>query len=296
MRRNFDRILAFLAVAQDGSFTKAASKLGMSQSTLSHTILKLEEQLDVRLLARTTRSVSLTQAGQRLFSVVSPRLAEIEEELDTLSQWRNKPSGIIRLTATEYAIETILWPKLVDFLPQYPGIQVELIVDYAMTNIVEQRYDAGVRIGGQLAQDMIAVRIGPDMRMAVVATPGYFKKYPLPKKPQDLMHHNCINLRLPTRGGLMVWEFKKNGHALNVHVAGQLVFNQTTQMLHAALAGLGLAYIPLDLAHPYIDAGQLSHALADWCPAFAGYHLYYPNRRHCSAAFLLLVEALRYRQ
>lgn len=163
----------------------------------------------MRLLARTTRSVSLTQAGQRLFSVVSPRLAEIEEELDTLSQWRNKPSGIIRLTATEYAIETILWPKLVDFLPQYPGIQVEFIVDYAMTNIVEQRYDAGVRIGGQLAQDMIAVRIGSDMRMAVVATPGYFKKYPLTKKTQDLMHHNCINLRLPTRGGLMVWEFKK---------------------------------------------------------------------------------------
>lgn len=295
MRKNFDRILAFLAVAQDGSFTKAASKLGISQSTLSHTILKLEEQLDVRLLTRTTRSVSLTEAGQRLFTAVSPRLAEIEEEIDALSQWRDKPSGTIRLTATEYAIETILWPKLVNFLPQYPDIRVELMVDYAMTNIVEQRYDAGVRIGEQLAQDMIAVRIGPDMRMAVVATPSYLKKYPPPKKPQDLMHHNCINLRLPTRGGLMVWEFKKNGRELNVHVAGQLVFNQTTQMLHAAVAGLGLAYIPLDLAQPYIDAGQLRHVLADWCPAFPGYHLYYPNRRHCSAAFLLLVEALRYR-
>jgi DNA-binding transcriptional LysR family regulator len=292
---NFNDILAFLAVARERSFTRAAAKLGVSQSALSHTISGLEARLGLRLLTRTTRSVSPTEAGERLLMTVGPRFDEIEAELEVLSELREKPAGTIRITATDYAADTILWPKLAKFLSQYPDIKIEITADYGLTDIVAQRYDAGVRSGEQVAKDMIAVRIGPDMRMAVVGAPSYFAKRSPPKKPQDLTDHNCINLRLPTYGGLYAWEFEKGGRELKVRVDGQLVLNGTIQMLNAALAGFGLAYVPEDLAQPHLAQGRLKRALEDWCPPFPGYHLYYPSRRHSSPAFALLVDALRYR-
>ncbi len=295
-RENFNDILAFLAVARERSFTRAAAKLGVSQSALSHTIKGLEVRLGVRLLTRTTRSVSPTEAGERLFLTVGHRFEEIEAEVEALSELREKPAGTIRITATDYAADTILWPKLAKFLPKYPDIKVEITVDYGLTDIVAQRYDAGVRSGEQVAKDMIAVRIGPDMRMAVVGVPSYFAKRSLPKKPQDLTNHNCINLRLPTHGGLYAWEFEKGGRELRVRVDGQLVLNGTIQMLNAALAGFGLAYVPEDMAQLHVAQGRLKRVLEDWCPPFPGYHLYYPNRRHSSPAFALLVDALRYKR
>ena len=294
-RENFNDILAFLAVARERSFTRAATKLAVSQSALSHTISGLEARLGIRLLTRTTRSVSPTEAGERLFLSVGHRFEEIEAELQALSELRDKPAGTIRITATDYAADTILWPKLAKFLPRYPDIKVEIIVDYGLTDIVAQRYDAGVRSGEQVAKDMVAVRIGPDMRMAVVGTPSYFANRSAPKKPQDLNEHSCINLRLPTHGGLYAWEFEKGGRELKVRVEGQLVFNGTAQMLNAALAGFGLAYVPEDVAQLYITAGRLKRVLGDWCPPFPGYHIYYPSRRHSSPAFALLVDALRHR-
>lgn len=294
-RENFNDLLAFLAVARERSFTRAAAKLGVSPSALSHTISGLEARLGLRLLTRTTRSVSPTEAGERLALTVGHRFDEIEAELEALSELREKPAGTIRITATDYAADTILWPKLAKFLPKYPDIRVEIAVDYGLTDIVAQRYDAGVRSGEQVAKDMIAVRIGPDMRMAVVGAPSYFAKQSPPKKPQDLTEHNCINLRLPTYGGLYAWEFEKGGRELRVRVEGQLVLNGTIQMLNAALAGFGLAYVPEDLAEPHVAAGRLKRVLEDWCPPYSGYHLYYPSRRQPSAAFALLVEALRYR-
>src|SRR5437016_5602795 len=294
-RGNLDDLLAFLAVGRERSFTKAAAKLGVSQSALSHTIRELEARLGVRLLTRTTRSVSPTEAGERLLHTAGPRLEEIEAELAALSELREKPAGTIRITATDYAADTILWPKLTKFLRQYPDIKVEVIIDYGLTDIVAQRFDAGVRAGEQVAKDMIAVRIGPDMRMAVVGAPSYFRERSEPKKPQDLIGHNCINLRLPTHGGLYAWEFEKGARELKVRVEGQLVFNGTFQILNAALAGSGLAYVPQDLALPHLAKGRLKQVLEDWCPPFSGYHLYYPGRRQSSAAFGLLVEALRYR-
>jgi DNA-binding transcriptional LysR family regulator len=293
-RENFNDLLAFLAVARERSFTRAAAKLGVSQSALSHTISGLEARLGLRLLTRTTRSVSPTEAGERLLLTVGRRFDEIEAELEALSELREKPAGTIRITATDYAADTILWPKLVKFLPKYPDIKVEITVDYGLTDIVAQRYDAGVRSGEQVAKDMIAVRIGPDMRMAVVGSPSYFAKQSPPKKPQELTDHNCINLRLPTYGGLYAWEFEKAGRELRVRVEGQLVLNGTIQMLNAALAGFGLAYVPEDVAQPHIAAGRLKRVLEDWCPPYSGYHLYYPSRRQPSAAFALLVDALRY--
>jgi DNA-binding transcriptional LysR family regulator len=296
MRRgNLDDLLAFLAVGRERSFTKAAARLGVSQSALSHTIRELEARLGVRLLTRTTRSVSPTDAGERLLRTLAPRFEEIETELAALSELRDKPAGTIRITATDHAANTILWPKLVTFLRGYPDIKVEIIVDNGLTDIVAQRYDAGVRVGEQVANDMIAVRIGPDMRMAVVGAPSYFKTRSEPKTPQNLIAYNCINLRLATHGGLYAWEFEKGGHELKVRVEGQLVFNGTAQMLNAALAGFGLAYVPEDLARPHLVKGRLTQVLADWCPSFAGYHLYYPSRRQSSAAFALLVDALRHR-
>lgn len=296
MRRgNLNDLLAFLAVARERSFTKAAAKLGVSQSALSHTIRELEARLGVRLLTRTTRSVSPTEAGERLLRTAGPRLEEIEDELEALSDLRDKPAGTIRITAIDYVADTILWPKLAKLLPKYPDIKVEITIDYGLTDIVAQRYDAGVRVGEQVAKDMIAVRIGPDMRMAVVGTPSYFKKRPEPKTPRDLIGHNCINLRLPTRGGLYAWEFQKGDQELNVRVEGQLVFNGTYQMLNAALAGFGLAYVPKDLARPHLEKGRLKRVLEEWCQPWSGYHLYYPSRRQHSAAFALLVDALRYR-
>ena len=290
-----DDLRALVAVARERSFTKAAAKLGVSQSALSQTVRQLETTLGVRLLTRTTRSVSPTQAGERLLRTVGPRFEEIDAELAAVSELRAKPAGAIRITATEYAVDTILSPKLQKLLRQYPDIKVEFFIDNAMTDIVAQRFDAGVRAGEQVAKDMIAVRIGPDLRMAVVGAPSYFRRRPDPKKPQDLVGHNCINLRLSTHGGLYAWEFEKGNRELKVRVEGQLVFNGTFQMLNAALAGFGLAYVPEDLAQPHLAKGRLKRVLEDWCPPYPGYHLYYPSRRQSSAAFALLVDALRYR-
>jgi DNA-binding transcriptional LysR family regulator len=294
-RGNLDDLLAFVAVARERSFTRAAAKLGVSQSALSHTIRGLEARLGVRLLTRTTRSVSPTQAGDRLLQTVGPRFDEIDAEVAALSEFRDRPAGTIRLTTIDYVVDTLLWPKLSGFLRQYPDIKIEIVVDYGLTDIVAERFDAGVRGGEQVAKDMIAVRIGPDLRMAVVGAPAYFKKRTLPKTPQELVEHNCINLRLPTHGGLYVWEFEKGGRELRVRVDGQLVFNGTMQMLNAALAGFGLAYVPEELVLPHLAKGRLVRALTDWCPSYPGYHLYYPSRRQSSPAFALLVDALRYR-
>ena len=292
---NASDLLAFVAVARERSFTRAAAKLGVSQSALSHTIRRFETRLGVRLLTRTTRSVSPTDAGERLFATVAPRFDEIEAELEALNAFRDKPAGTIRITTSEYAADEILWPALAKLLPQYPDITVEMIVDQGLTDIVAQRFDAGVRFGEQVAKDMIAVRIGPDIRMAVVGAPAYFAQRPAPRRPQELTEHNCINLRLPTYGGLYAWEFEKGRHALKVRVDGQLVFNRLTHILDAALAGIGLAYVPEAVAKPHLAHDRLKRVLEDWCPPFPGFHLYYPSRRQSSQAFSLLVDALRYR-
>src|SRR5437667_8519256 len=294
-RGNLDDLLAFVAVARERSFTNAAAKMGVSQSALSHTIRQLEERLGVRLLTRTTRSVSTTKAGEPLLRNIGPRLEEIEAEVAAITELRNKPAGTIRITATEYAADAILLPKLAKLLREYPDIKVEIIVDYGLTDIVAQRFDAGVRSGEQVAKDMIAVRIGPDMRMAVVGTPSYFKGRPEVKKPQDLINHNCITLRLPTHGGLYAWEFEKGSRELRVRVDGQLTYNTTGQMLTGALAGLGLAYVPEGLVQPDLAKGRLKRVLEDWCLPYSGYHLYYPSRRQPSAAFALFIDALRRR-
>jgi DNA-binding transcriptional LysR family regulator len=295
-RENVSDLVAYVAVARERSFTKAAAKLGVSQSALSQTIRALEARLGLRLLTRTTRSVSPTEAGERLLQTVGHRFDEIEAELDALSELREKPAGTIRITSGEHAAYTVLSPALAKLLPRYPDIKVEVSVDYGFTDIVAERYDAGVRIGEQVAKDMIAVRIGSDMCMAVVGAPSYFEKRPLPKKPQDLTEHNCINLRMPTYGGLYAWEFEKGKRELKVRVDGQLVFNTIRQRLDAALAGLGLAYMAEDIAQPHIARGSLTRVLEDWCPPFSGYHLYYPSRRQSSPAFTLLVDALRYKR
>ncbi|UDL91022.1 LysR family transcriptional regulator [Mesorhizobium sp. PAMC28654] len=294
-RDNLNELTAFLAVAREGSFTRAAAKLGVSQSALSHTVRALEERLGLRLLTRTTRSVSPTEAGERLLRTVGPRLDEIETELTALSALREKPAGTIRITAGEHAADAILWPAIAGLLPDYPDIRIEIIVDYGLTDIVAERYDAGVRLGEQVARDMIAVRIGPDMRMAVVGSPAYFARRPKPRAPQDLTDHNCINLRLPTYGGLYAWEFEKAGRELKVRVEGQLVFNTAALRMNAVLAGLGLAYLPEDQVRTHLAGGELVRVLADWCTPFPGYHLYYPSRRQATPAFSLLVDALRYR-
>jgi DNA-binding transcriptional LysR family regulator len=294
-KSNVNDLLAFLAVAKEQSFTKAAAKLGVSQSALSHTIRGLEERLGLRLLTRTTRSVAPTEAGERLIRNVGPRFDAISAELARLSELREKPAGTIRITAAEHSANAILWPALKKLLPDYPDIKVEIVVDYGLTDIVAERYDAGVRLGEDVAKDMIAVRIGPDMRMAVVGAPSYFKSHPRPRTPQDLTAHACINLRLPTHGGIYAWEFGKGGRELKARVEGQLVFNNLALRLSAAMAGLGLAYVPQDAALPLIAEGQLVRVLADWCPPFSGYHLYYPSHRQHAPAFSLLVNALRYR-
>lgn len=294
-RQNLNDLLAFLTVARERSFSKAAAKLGVSPSALSHTLRALERGLGVRLLNRTTRSVSPTEAGERLLQTIGPRFEEIETELAALSALRDKPAGTIRITAGEHAAETALWPPLKKFLPKYPDIKVEIVVDYGLIDIVAGRYDAGVRDGEQVAKDMIAVRIGPDLRMAVVGAPSYFAQYPKPRTPQDLAHHRCINLRMPTRGGLYAWEFEKGRRELKVHVDGPLTFNNIAFRLDAALAGLGLACMPEDRAQPYIADGRLVRVLLDWCQPYPGYHLYYPSRRQNTPAFALLVDALRWR-
>lgn len=294
-RDNLSDLVSFFAVARERSFTKAAARLGVSQSALSHTIRTLEENLGVRLLTRTTRSVAPTEAGERLLRNVGPRFDEIASELAGLSDLREKPSGTIRITTGEHAAETILWSALCKMLLRYPDVKVELAIDYGFTDIVTERYDAGVRLGEQVAKDMIALRIGPDMRMAVVGAPSYFAKRAKPKQPQDLTAHSCINLRLPTRGGVYVWEFEKRGRELNVRVEGQLVLSNLGLRLKAALAGVGLAYLPEDQVIKPVADGRLIRVLEDWCAPFAGYHLYYPSRRQQTPAFAVLVDALRYR-
>jgi DNA-binding transcriptional LysR family regulator len=288
-------VRAFLAVAEERSFTKAAAKLGVSQPALSYTIRQLEARLGVRLLARTTRSVAPTEAGERLLETVGPLFEGIIAGMSALSEYREKPAGTIRITADEHAVRAILAPALERILPEYPDIKVEITIDYGLTDIVAERYDAGIRLGEQVAKDMIAVPIGPEMRMIVVGAPSYFATHPKPSKPQDLVGHNCINLRLPTYGGLYAWEFEKGGHELRVRVDGQLVFNSSAPILDAALAGLGLAYMPEAQAWTYLAEGRLIQVLANWCPPFPGYHLYYPSRRQSSPAFTVLVDALRYR-
>ena len=287
-------LTAFIAVAREGSFTRAAARLGVSQSALSQTMRGLEERLGVRLLTRTTRRVAPTEAGERLLRSVGPHLDEIEAELAALGELRDKPAGTIRITASEHAATTILWPALARLLPDYPDIKVEISIESGLTDIVAERFDAGVRLGEQVAKDMIAVRIGPELRMAAVAAPGYFARRPEPKTPQDLAQHDCINLRMVTMGGFYAWEFEKGARALNVRVEGQLAFNNARLIRRAAQAGFGIAYLPEDQVLDDIAAGRLVRVLGDWCPPFAGYHLYYPSRRQQSPAFALLVDALRF--
>jgi DNA-binding transcriptional LysR family regulator len=294
-RADLNDLLAFLAVARERSFTRAAAQLGVSPSALSQALRGLEARLGLRLLARTTRSVAPTEAGERLLVSLGPALDQIESTLVAIGGFRETPSGTIRLTAGEHPAETIIWPALQRLLPDYPDITVELQVDNTLTDIVAGRYDAGIRLGEQVAKDMVAVRIGPGIRMAVVGSPAYFARRPRPAMPQDLTRHACINLRLPTLGGLYAWEFEKGKRALNVQVDGPLVFNVTPLMLKAALAGFGLACLFEDQVQTHLADERLVRVLADWCPPFPGYHLYYPSRRQPTPAFALLVEALRYR-
>lgn len=295
-RENFNDLIAFVTVAREGSFTKAAAQLGVSQSALSHTIRALETRLGLRLLSRTTRSVSPTEAGERLLTTLAPRFEEIEAELAALSDFRDKPVGTLRITAAEHAASTVLWPKLSKVLPDYPDIKVEVSIDYGLTDIAAERFDAGVRLGDQVAKDMIAVRIAPDLRMAVVASPGYLARKGQPADVPALAGHDCLNLRLPTYGGLMAWEFSKDGHEVKARVEGLLTFNSSPHILRAALDGFGLAYLPDDMVTEHVAAGRLAKVLEDWCPTFPGYHLYYPSRRQKSRAFSVLVDALRHQQ
>ena len=293
MRTDLDDLVAFLAVVRERSFTKAAAGLRVAQPALSKTIRDLEARLGVRLLNRTTRSVSPTEAGERLFRAIAPDFEHVRAELDALNAYRDKPIGTVRVSVGEHAARTVLWPKLPKFAREHPSVKVELSIDHALTDIAAESFDAGVRLGERLARDMIAVRIGPDLRMVAVASPAYFASNPPPATPQDLTTHNCINLRMPTSGGVMIWEFLKDGRAQNVRVDGQLTFNSNFLVLHAALEGLGVGLIMEDVAKPHLARGDLRQALADWSPTFPGYHLYYPSRRQPSSAFAAFVEAMR---
>lgn len=296
MKRDyFNALLAFVAVVREGSFTRAAAQLGVSQSAMSRTIRSLENRLGVRLLTRTTRSISPTEAGEHLYNNIAGHLDNIDTEVQALSEFRDKPMGTVRITATDYVIRSMLWPRLKPLLRRYPDIQLELICDYGLSNLAEQRYDAGVRMGEQLAQDMIAVRISPDVRFAVVASPDYIAREGRPQNPDDLADHACINLRLPTQGGLYAWEFENSeGREVNVRVNGQVVFNSTYEMIDAALDGMGLAYIPEELVKDDIAAGRLVRVLDEWCPYWSGFHLYYPSRRQPSHAMRLVIDTLRH--
>jgi DNA-binding transcriptional LysR family regulator len=293
-REELGDLLALSAVAEARSFTRAAARLGTSQSALSHTLRRLEARLGLRLLTRTTRNVSPTEAGQRLLDALRPAFDQIEAELASLNELREKPAGTIRINTSEHAASTILWPALKRFLPQYPDVHIELSLESALTDIVAQRFDAGVRLGEHLARDMVAVRIGPDLRMAVVGAPSYFDGRPKPKRPQDLTAHSCINLRQSTLGGLYAWEFEKDRREVNVRVEGSLIFNDMRMVLRAALDGFGLAFVMEDQARAPMEEGLLVRVLTDWCPKFPGYHLYYPSRRQPTPAFSRLVDALRF--
>jgi DNA-binding transcriptional LysR family regulator len=296
MRRdNVNDLTAFIAVARERSFTKAAAQLGVSQSALSYTIRMLEARLGLRLLTRTTRSVSLTEAGERLLHSIGPRFDEIESEIAALGAMRDRPAGTIRITTVEHAAETILWPALAPLLAEYPDINVEIISEYGLKDIVADRYDAGVRLGEQVDKDMISLRIGAELRFAVVGAPSYFEGRAKPHVPQDLLAHSCIKLRLPTHGGFYAWEFQKNGQELKVRIQGRTAFNTVGMMRQAALDGFGLAYLPEDQVVTAIKERKLVRVLSDWCPPRPAYHLYYPSRRQHSPAFALVIEALRYR-
>lgn len=287
---------AFMAVAEARSFTRAAAKLGTSQSSLSHTVRRLETRLGVRLLTRTTRSVVPTEAGEALLGTLAPAFGSIEGQLAALGAMRERPAGSVRITASEHAATTLLWPALQRLLPAYPDINVEVSVDSSLVDIVSGRFDAGVRLGEAVAKDMVAARIGPDLRMAVVGAPAYFATHPAPTTPQELAGHRCINLRLPTAGGLYAWELEKDGREVRVRVDGQLAFNNVAMIVRAAEAGFGLAFVMQDQVAEQLAEGRLVRVLGDWCPSFTGYHLYYPSRRQPTPAFAILVEALRYRQ
>ncbi|MDO6409663.1 LysR family transcriptional regulator [Pantoea phytobeneficialis] len=294
LKENFNDLIYLVMVAREQSFTRAAAKLGVSQSALSHSIRGLEERLNTRLLTRTTRSVAPTEAGERLIQNVGPMIADIEKALLQLSDEQGKPSGNIRITAGEHALASTLWPLLKPFLQAYPQVNVELSVDNTLTDIVSGRFDAGVRLGEQVEKDMVAVRIGPDWRMVVVAAPEYFVQHGMPETPYELQNHNCINMRLPTLGGIYSWEFQKDGKEIRVKVEGQLIFNNLASRVDAALTGMGVAYVPEDCVRKYVDEGKLQIALDDWCAPFAGYYLYYPSRKQHTAAFSKLIEAVRY--
>jgi len=294
-REHLGDLAAFLAVAEERSFTRAAAKLGLSQSALSHTVRRLEAGLGLRLLTRTTRSVAPTEAGERLIETLRPALDDIDAKLAALDELRARPAGTIRLTTSEQAARSIVWPAVQRILPAYPDIRVELALEQGLVDIVEGRYDAGVRLGEYLAKDMIAVRVGPELRMAVVGSPAYFATRPRPQTPHDLTGHACINLRLATLGGLYAWEFEKDGRPLNVRVEGPLTFNNSALMADAAVAGFGLACLPDDHVQAQIADGRLVRVLGDWCPPFPGYHLYYPSRRQVTPALAVLIDALRYR-
>jgi DNA-binding transcriptional LysR family regulator len=293
-RRNLNDLLGFVTVAREGSFTRAAATLGVTQSALSQSIRGLEERLEIRLLTRTTRSVSTTPAGERLMRAIGHRFDEIESELAALSELRDKPAGMVRITCGDHVLHSVLLPKLAPLVRDYPDVTLEFDMNYGFRDIVADRFDAGVRMGDTIDKDMIAVPIGPPLRMAVVASPGYFAAHPPPKAPPDLTAHRCINQRMPTSGGLYVWDFERRGRKVNVRVDGPLIFNTAPPQVDAALAGLGVALLPEDELMPHITAGRLVRVLEDWCPLFAGYHLYYPNRRQPSPAFSLVVESLRF--
>ncbi|MBX8485498.1 LysR family transcriptional regulator [Pseudomonas cichorii] len=295
-KENYSDLLALIAVARERSFTRAASQLGISQSMLSHTIQGLEARLGVRLLTRTTRSVSVTEAGERLLQTVEPRLKAIESELIAVVEFGNTPAGNIRITATDHAIDTLLWPRLAQILPKYPQISVEMVIDYGLTDIVAENFDFGVRLGDGLTKETEAVRIAPDMRLVIVGAPSYLESRTMPARPQDLMDHECINMRLPTRGGLYAWELKNGDHEINVRVKGKLIFNGIKQILNAAVSGFGLAFVPEDMAKPHFDDGTLLPVLESWWPSFPGLHLYYSSKREKSRAMQTLIDELRYKQ
>lgn len=288
----FDDLAAFAAVVRVGSFTRAAAQLGVSQSALSQTVRALELRLDLKLLNRTTRSVAPTEAGERLYQTVGPRFADIEDALALLGEMRGKPAGTVRITATEHAVRSYVWPRLEAWLPNFPEIKLEISSDNRFTDIVAERFDIGVRLGGDVAKDMIAVRMAPDMQMTVVATPAYFARHAPPPTPQDLGQHDCIGLRLPTHGGMMPWEFRRKNKRFNVQPSGRLAFNTSTLVMAAAQAGHGLAWVPADMVRDQLAAGQLMSALDDWAATYPGYHAYYASRR-ASPALTLVVEALR---
>jgi len=293
-RRNFNDLLAFVTVAREGSFTKAAGALGVTQSALSQAIRGLEEGLQIRLLTRTTRSVAPTMAGERLMKAIGHRFDEIESELAALTALRDKPAGTVRITCGDHVMHTVLLPKLMPLLREYPDVKLEFDMNYGFRDIVADRFDAGVRMGNTIDNDMIAVPIGPQLQMAVVGSPEYFQRHSIPKTPGDLTAHPCINQRMPTSGGLYVWDFEKRGRKVNVRVEGPLIFNTAPPQVDAALAGLGLSLLPEDEVMQHIHAGRLVRVLQDWCPKFAGYHLYYPSKRQLSPAFQLVVKALRF--